>query len=142
MEKMIRRITNIIIIALTAIAFVASLFVAFTSGESAMALNTAAIILYVMAIIAILMIIVFAVAQIASSKKQMIKTLIMLAIVVVIVLISYFAAPAELSEVAVRVGVSESAYKWIGAAVNVAYIAFIGVIVALLGSFIYIKIKK
>ena len=145
MEKSIKRITNIILIALTLIAVVASIIIPFTGEESAsreLTMNIGAIGMYILAIIAIILIVVFAVTQVASNKKQLISTLILLAVVAVIVLISYVLASSDLSEVALKVGVSESVYRWVGAGVNFAYIAFIGVILAFIGSFIYIKIKK
>lgn len=145
MEKSIKRITNSILIALTLIAVVAAIIIPFTGEESGsrdLTMNIGAIGMYILGIIAIVLIIVFAVAQIASSKKQLLKTLILLAGVAIIVLISYFIAPSDLSDVAIKIGVSESVYKWVGAGVNVAYVAFIGVVLAFIGSFIYIKIKK
>jgi hypothetical protein len=145
MEKSIKRITNIVLIVLTAVAVVAAFIIPFTAKESAsreMSLNIGSIMLYILAIDAIVLIIVFAVAQVISNKKQLLKTLILLAIVAVIVLVSYLLAPSDLSEVAALIEVSESVYKWIGAAINVAYVAFAGVILALAGSLIYTKIKK
>ena len=150
MEKTIKRITNIIILALTAIAVIAAVMIPFTaastpeevSASREMSLNIGAVGMYVLAITALILIVVFALFQVASNGKQLVSTLVLLAIVAVIVLISYFAASAELSEVAMKIGIGEGLYKWIGAGVNVAYIAFMGVILAWIGSFVYVKIKK
>ena len=150
MEKTIKRITNIIILALTAIAVIAAILIPFTtpttmeavSTSREMSLNVGAIGMYILVIIALVLIAAFALFQVASNKKQLINMLILLAGVAVIVLISYFIASAEPSEVAVKVGVESGLYQWIGAGVNVTYFAFVGVILAWIGSFIYIKIKK
>ena len=150
MEKTIKRITNIIILALTAIAVVAAILIPFTpattldtvSASREMSLSIGAIGMYILIIIALALIVVFALFQVASNKKQLINMLVLLAGVTVIVLISYFIAPAEPSEVAVKVGVKSGLYQWIGAGVNVTYFAFVGVILAWVGSFVYVKIKK
>ena len=139
MEKLIKRITNGILIALATIAVVAGLMVAFKGGKG---LDASLWIIYILLCVAILLIVFFAIAQILSSKKQIVSTLIMVGIFAVIVLVAYFIAPSELSEVAMRVGVSEGIYKWAGTALNIAYIAFFGVILAFIGSFVYLKIKK
>ncbi len=142
MEKSIKRITNIILIVIAAVAIVAGFFVAFKGEESQMGMDISMYLTYAMVLVAIVLILVFAFAQIASNKKQLISTLIMLAVVAVIVFVCYLIAPSELSDVAKRVGVSENIYRWVGASINFAYITFAGVIVALLGSMIYMKIKK
>jgi len=145
MEKTIKRITNIIILVLTAIAVVAAIMIPFTGEESAsreMSLNIGAIGMYILVIIALAIIVVFALLQVASNKKQLISTFVLLAAVAVIVLLSYLVASSELSSVAMKIGISEGLYKWIGAGVNVAYVAFVGVVLAWIGSFVYIKIKK
>ncbi len=101
MEKSIKRITNIILIALTLLAVIASIIIPFTGEESAsreLTMNMGAIGMYILAIIAIMLIVVFAVTQVASNKKQLFRTLLLLAGVAVIVLISYFLASSDLNE--------------------------------------------
>jgi membrane protease YdiL (CAAX protease family) len=142
MEKLMRRISNSIIIALASVAVIAGLFVAFTGEEASMGLNVSMILTYIMVSIAIVLIILFAIIQVASNKKQLLTTVILFAVVAFLVLICYFISPSELSDVAKRVGVTENIYRWIGAALTFAYITMIGVIVALFGTLIYIKIKK
>jgi hypothetical protein len=155
MEKLVKRITNGIILALAAIAVIAGLVVAFSgiskdpsdlllpefSGVST-ALGSSFRIIYVLTCVSILLIIFFAITQILSNRKQLVSTLIMLAICAVIVLVSYFVAPKELSEVAMKVGVSVGIYQWAGTILNIAYIVFAGVILAFIGSLIYVKIKN
>ena len=150
MEKTIKRITNIIIIVLTAIAVIAAILIPFTaattpeavSASREMSLSIGAIGMYILLIIALVSIVAFAFFQVASNKKQLISMLILLGVVAAIVLLSYIFASSELSKVASTVGISEGLYKWIGTGVNVAHFAFAGVLFAWIGSFVYIKIKK
>jgi hypothetical protein len=95
-----------------------------------------------MIILSIAAIIFFAIFQFLSDKKQITRTLLLLVIAIVIVLIAYFLAPTELSEVALRSEVNESAFRWVGTALNVTYITFFGVILAFLGSIVYVNIKN
>ena len=141
MDKLVKKISNGVLLVLTTIAVVAGLIVAFKDGSSS-GLDTSFSIIYALLCIAILLILFFAVTQMLSNKKQVIATLIMLAVCAVIILVSYLVSPSELSEVAIKVGVSEGIYKWVGTALNIAYIAFIGLICALIGSIVYIKIKN
>jgi TRAP-type C4-dicarboxylate transport system permease small subunit len=142
MEKLVKKITNVAVIVLSAVAVIAGFMVAIKGNGATKGLDASFSIIYILLCIALLLIVLFAVMQIVSSKKQIVRTLILLAACVVIVLISYFIAPTELSDVAVKVGVSQSIYKWIGTALNVAYIVFAGVVIAFLGSLVYIKIKN
>ena len=142
MEKLIKKITNIALLALSAIALVAGLYVGVKGAEASAAMNLSFYLTYALLFIGIIMIIAFAVMQMASNKKQLISTLIMLVAAVAIFFVCYIIAPSELSDVAKRVGVTESVYKWIGGALLFAYITFIGVIVTFLGTYVYIKIKN
>jgi hypothetical protein len=144
MEKLIKRISNGIIIVLAAVAVIAGLIVAFTFKEGTMpkGLDASFVVIYILLCVSIALIVCFAIAQMLSSKKQIVRTLVLLAVCAVIVLVSYFVAPKELSDVAVRIGVSEGVYQWVGAALNIAYIAFFGVVLAFIGSLVYIKIKN
>ncbi|MDY0014686.1 MAG: hypothetical protein RBS13_00580 [Bacteroidales bacterium] len=145
MEKLIKKSVTIGVFVLAAIAACASLyFVLFKDAaiESMGILNITFYITYLMIILSIAAIIFFAIFQILSDKKQMIRTLILLAIATTIVLIAYFIAPTELSDVALRLEVNESAFKWMGTALNVTYITFLGVILAFLGTIVYVNIKK
>ena len=154
MEKLIKKITNGTVMALAAVAVVAGLMVAFSgikdpsdlllpkySGTNT-ALGSSFSIIYILMCISIAAIVFFVIIQLLSTKKQMMNALVLLAVCAVIVLVSYFIAPRELSEVAMRIGVSEGIYKWIGAGLNIAYIAFGGVIIAFIGSLVYVKIKN
>ena len=144
MEKLIKRITNGAVMALAAVAVVAGLVVAFTykEGTSPKGLDVSFVVIYVLLCVSIAAIILFVIMQLLSNKKQLMSALVLLAVCAVIVLVSYFIAPRELSEVAVRIGVSEGIYKWIGAGLNIAYITFAGVIIAFIGSLVYVKIKN
>lgn len=145
MDKIIKKIVTIGALALAVVAACASLyFVLFKDAavESMGVLNITFYITYFMIILIIAAIIFFAIFQILSDKKQIVRTLVLLAIAVVIVLIAYFLASAELSDVAQRLEVNESAYKWVGTALNVAYITFFGVIASFIGSIIYVNIKR
>lgn len=130
---------------LAAIAGLASLYFVIikdANTEAMGSLNITFIITYIMIILAIAAIILFAVFQIVSNKKQLIRTLIMLLIASTIVLVAYFLASSELSDIALRLEVRPSIYKWVGTALNVTYLTFLGVILAFFGSVIYVKIKN
>ena len=145
MEKLIKKSATIGVFILAAIAACASLyFVLFKDAaiESMGILNITFYITYLMIILSIAAIIFFAIFQILSDKKQITRTLLLLVIAIVIVLIAYFLAPTELSEVALRSEVNESAFRWVGTALNVTYITFFGVILAFLGSIVYVNIKN
>ena len=142
MEKLIKKIANGVVIALTAVAVVAGLFVAFKGGEAPKGLDASFSVIYILTCLAVLLILFFAVMQMVSNKKQFVSALVLLAVCAVIVLVSYFLAPSNLSEVAMKVGVTENIYVWAGTILNIAYIVFGGVILAFLGSFIYVKIKN
>lgn len=140
--KEITLITNIVIIALSALAFIAGLIVVFTNGESVIGKNLAISITSIMAVIAIALILVFTVILLASNIKQLVKVLIMLGVAIAVFLFCYLIAPTELSDTAKKVGMDATVYKIIGAALYFGYIILGGVIVALIGSFTYVKIKN
>jgi hypothetical protein len=146
MEKLIKRIVNAVVVVLAVIAAVAGLYVAFKGGNFARehqgTLNISFYISYILFFAILAVLVFFVVLQVFSSRKTIISTLILLVGAVVITLFSYMLAGSELSDVALRVGVSEAVYKWTGTGLIVAYIVFIGVIAAFLGSLIYVKIKK
>lgn len=145
MDKIIKKIVTIGALILAAVAACASLyFVLFKDAavESMGVLNITFYITYFMIILIIAAIIFFAIFQILSDKKQIVRTLVLLVIAVVIIIIAYFLASSELSDVAQRLEVNESAYKWVGTALNVTYITFLGVIASFLGSIIYVNIKR
>ena len=143
MEKLIKKITNIALLALSAIALVAGLYVAIKGSEATTAMDMSFYLTYILLFIGIIMIIAFAVMQMVSNKKQLISTVIMIVAVVAIFFVCYLiASNSELSEVAKKVGVTQSVYDWVGAALLFAYITFIGVIVTFLGTFVYVKIKN
>jgi cytochrome bd-type quinol oxidase subunit 2 len=145
MGKSIRKITlitNIVIIALSALAFAAGLIVVFTDGESAIGKKLAVSVTSIMALIAIVLILVFTIIQLASNIKQLVKVLIMLVVAVAVFLLCYLIAPVELSDTAKKVGMDATVYKMIGASLYFGYIILAGVIIALIGSFAYVKIKN
>ena len=138
-SSLLKRITNIAVIALAAIGIVFAF--AFIAGMNS-GLDISFYLVYVMIFLVALIIIGFTIAQIVSTRQSLIRTLILLGVAVVIILIAFLIAPSELSEVAQRVGVSTGVYKWAGTLMNITYIMFFGFIVALIGSLIYTKIKK
>ena len=145
MEQMIKKTTIGILITLTVVAVVATIIIPFAEDNSTwmkISLNVGMIGVYILAISTIGTIIVFAVKNIAINKKQLRRTLTVLSAVIVIALMSYLFASSELSETAVKAGTNPTLYKWIGAAVNMTYVAFVGVAIAGVGSFIYGKFKK
>ena len=145
MEQMIKKTIIGILFTLTAVAVVATIIIPFAEDNSTwmkISLNVGMIGVYILAISAIGAIIAFAVKNIAIDKKQLFRTLTILSAVIVIALMSYLFASSELSETAVKAGTNPTLYKWIGAAVNMTYVAFMGVAIAGVGSFIYGKFKK
>jgi len=147
MDKLIKRTVNITVLVLAVIAAVAGLYAALKGGkfllENPMSINISFYITYILFFAILAMLVFFVVVQVFSNKKTMIATLALLVGAVVITLFSYFVlAGTELSEVAQRVDVSETVYRWAGTGLIVAYIVFFGVIAAFLGSWIYVKIKK
>ena len=148
MEKLIRKITNIAVIALAGSAGLFGLYVMFTGSAlevgkpTPIGLDAAFYLTYLMIFIGVALILVFGGLQIASSKKQIIRTLIVVVIAVSVFLVCYLIAPTELSVVAERVGITESAYRWVGASLNLAYVMFAGLILTFLGMNVYMKIKN
>ncbi len=138
-SSLLKRITNIAVIALAAIGIVFAF--AFIAGMKS-GLDISFYLVYVMIFLVALIIIGFTIAQIVSTRQSLIRTLILLGVALVIILLAFLIAPSELSEVAQRVGVSTGVYKWAGTLMNITYIMFFGVIIALIGSLIYTKIKK
>jgi uncharacterized membrane protein len=147
MDKLIKRIVNIAVIVLAVVAAVAGLYIALKGGKFAKnnptSLNISFYITYIMFFAILALLAFFVILQVFSSKKTMITTFILLAVGAVITLFSYYAlADAQLSDVALKVGVSETIYRWSSTGLYVSYIVFFGVIAAFLGSLIYINIKK
>ena len=145
MNTLIKKIINIGIGLLAAIAVLSSLYFVIikdANTEVMGSLNVTFMITYVMRLIALAAIILFAIFQTVSDKKKIVRAVILLAIAAVIILIAYFIAPSTLSDVALRLEVAPTIYKWVGTALNVTYITFFGVIAAFLGSIIYVKIKN
>lgn len=140
MDTLIKKITNIALIVVSIAATLAALIYNILDNESAM--NWSFYILYAMIIAVVLVLVFFAIIEVFSSKKQILKTLLLLGIAAVVVIIAYIIAPSDLSDVAIRLEVTSSVYKWIGTSINVVYFVFLGVVAALLGSVIYLKIKK
>ena len=145
MEQMIKKTIIGILFALMAVAVLAAIIIPFAEEGSAwmkISLNVGVISVYILAILAIGTIVAFAIKNIAVNKKQLLRTLAIFSAALVIVFVSYVFASSELSETAAKKGINPNLYKWIGAAVNMTYVTFFGVIVAGVGSFIYTKFKK
>jgi hypothetical protein len=139
-EKLIRKITNSIIIALTAFVIITGLTVVFTGSESL--LDVSLFITYIMAFVAIILILVFAVLQIASYPKQLVRALILLAVNAAIFLLCYLITPDTMSNIAQQLGLTITVYKFVYAAIYYTGIVLLGVVVSLLGSIIYVNVKN
>ncbi len=147
MERLLKKVTNIAVICMAALALVAAFGMLFVDekanpGNFSIFLDISFYLTYAMIFIVMLAMVGFTIFQISSDKKQIVNTLILTGIAVVVILVAFVLAPTELSEVAQRVGITEGVYKWAGVLMNMAYIVFGGVIVAMLGTFVYIKLKK
>lgn len=140
MDTLIKKITNITLLIVGLL--VAALSIAYLLTETNATLNLSFYLLYGMLAAVIIVLLSFTIFRTFTNKAQIIKTAILLVAFVVVIIVGYIIAPSELSEVAVRLEISTSVFKWIGTAINVVYIAFIGVIVAFIGSFIYTKLKN
>ena len=155
MDKLVKRIVNIVVLVLAVIGTVSGLYFALgvaskypatadllAVGEKSTSLAISFSIMYILFFAILAMVAFFVILQVFSSKKSLIRVLILLAGAAIIALFSYMIAPSDLSDVAMRVGVSESVYRWTGAGLNIMYIVFAGVILTFLGTLVYIKIKK
>ncbi|MDR1458946.1 MAG: hypothetical protein LBI60_01865 [Bacteroidales bacterium] len=140
MEKLIRRITNIVVIALAAIAIITGLIVMLTGNKTI--LDISILITGMMAFIAIILILVFAILQIASNPKQLVSALILLAVNAAIFLLCYLTSPDTMSNIAIQLDLTLTVYKFVCAAIYYTGIVLAGVIVALVGSIIYVNVKK
>jgi hypothetical protein len=148
MEKLIRRITNIAVIALTGVTGVFGLYVMFNGdkfqvgGENPMAMDIAFYLMYLMFFIGVALILVFGLMQIISSKKLIIMAMALIVAAVAVFGVCYWLAPNELSEVAMRMGITEGAYKLVGAMLNFVYAMVIALGSTFLGMLVYTKIKN
>lgn len=140
MEKLIRKITNIAIVGLTVVAIAISLILMFSG--SPLALDISLYLTYFMCLVAIVIILFFVIMQLAANMKQLIRALILGIAIVAVFFVCYLTASTEVSEIGLRVGVSATVYQWIGAMLSFTYIAFLGVILAFIGTLIYVKIKN
>jgi len=144
MDKLIKKIAYLTVIVFTVIAIAFSLILMFTGSPKVLifSLNLSLYFTYFMCLVAIVLIFFLVFGQIASNKKQLIRTLLLGLGVVAIFLVCYWGASSTVSEIGLRIGVSETAYKWVGAMLNFTYITFLGVILAFVGTLIYVKIKN
>ena len=149
MEKLIRRITNIAVIVLTGITGVFGLYVMFNGDkfevgglQNPMAMDIAFYLMYLMFFIGVALILVFGLMQIISSKKLIIMTMGLIVAAVAVFGICYWLAPNELSEAAMRMGISEGAYKLVGAMLNFVYAMVIALASTFVGMLVYTKIKN
>lgn len=140
MDKLIKKSANI---AVLIIAFASSLAaLIYNINDSETTLNWCFYIVYFMVITVFVLLLLFSGIEIFSEKKRIVKTSILFVLCAVIVLLAYFIAPSDISEVGLRLNVSQSVYKWVGAGINVAYISFFGVVATLIGFMIFVKIKN
>jgi len=145
MEKLIRRIASIILLAVAGIGVLAVLYAIVKGDEfakTASCLDISLYIMYALLIIVLAILAFFVVLQISTSKKTAIKSLTILFAGAVIIAISYLISSSQLSDVAMKMEVSEMAYRWTGAGLIMVYILFIGVILTFIGSLLYTKFKK
>ncbi len=140
MDTLIKKITNIALIAIGLLAAASS--ITYLLVKANVAMNLSFYILYAMLAAVIIVLLSFTIFRIFTDKAQIIKTAILLVAFAAIIIIGYIIAPSELSEIATRLEVSTFVFKWVGTAINVVYIIFLGVIAAFIGSLIYIKLKK
>jgi hypothetical protein len=126
--------------ALTAFVIITGMTVVFTGNESV--LDVSLFVTYIMAFIAVILILVFAILQIASYPKQLVRALILLAVNAAIFLLCYLITPDTMSNVAQQLGLTLTVYKFVYAAVYYTGIVLAGVIVALIGSIVYVKVKN
>jgi len=147
MEKLIRKITNSIIIAIAGGAGLCGLYVVFACGDirrgdpTPLSMDMAFFLTYVLIFTGAALVLVFGIMQIVASKRRIIGTLIIAVIAVLTFLICYWVAPTEMSEVAIRMDMTESTYKWVGASLNLAYVMVAALVLTFIGMQIYIKIK-
>ena len=160
MEKLVRRIGNIYVIVIAFIAVVFAFIATFNMNgagsvaELQAANNTTALtalnvtyslLVYALIGMSLLLIVAFLIIQVVSNKKQAISTLILLGVSALVVLVAYLLAPKEITavdEVALRVGISNGLFVWVSTLMNIVWIVFIGVIAAIVGSLVYVKIRK
>ena len=148
MEKLIRKITNIAVIALAGTTGLLGMLVVFTGGNlevgkpTPISMDATFYLTYVMFFIGAALIIGFGLLQIISSKKQIIMTFALIVAAVVIFAVCYWIAPSELSEVAMKMGISEGEYKLVGAMLNFVYAMVIGLASTFVGMLVYSKIKN
>ncbi|NLJ82327.1 MAG: hypothetical protein GX330_04285 [Bacteroidales bacterium] len=140
MDTLIKKITNIALIAIGLLAAASS--ITYLLVKANVAMNLSFYILYAMLAAVIIVLLSFTIFRIFTDKAQIIKTAILLVAFAAVIIIGYIIAPSELSEIATRLEVSTFVFKWVGTAINVVYIIFLGVIAAFIGSLIYIKLKK
>jgi TRAP-type C4-dicarboxylate transport system permease small subunit len=145
MEKLIRRIANIALLVVAGIAVFAVLY-AIVKGdkfaETSQSLDISLYIMYALLVVVLAILTFFVVVQTISSKKTMIQSLVILGVGGIIILFSYLISSSELSDIAMKMEVSEAAYRWTGAGLIMMYILFVGVILAFIGSLLYTKFKK
>jgi len=149
MEKLIRKITNAVIIAIAGTAGLLGMYVVFKGADTVnlvayapIAMDATFYLMYFLAIIGAALILGFGILQIISSKAQIIKTLVIAVVAVVVYWLCYLIAPAELSETAMKIGITEGAYKLVGAMLNFVYVMFLGVVFTFFGMYVYTKIKN
>lgn len=140
--KKLRGICNLILLILGLAAGCSCLIFAMGDAGNRSLLGFSMNIMYIMVALAIGLILLFTVLQIVSDQKKIISFGILAAVAVIVVLVSYFTAGSALSDVAIRLEVSKSVFKWSGALLNMAYIMLGAVIVAFITTLIYSKLKN
>ena len=105
-------------------------------------LNVIVALTYTLFIITILLLVVFAVKAIFTNVKASAKNLVVIVIFAVVILLGYLLASPELTPSAVKMQLTSSNVKWIGAGMFVFYVAFFGAICAIIYAAISGAIKN
>ena len=105
-------------------------------------LNVIMALTYTLFFITILLLVVFAVKAIFTNVKASAKNLVVIVIFAVVILLGYLLASPELTPSAVKMQLTSSNVKWIGAGMFVFYVAFFGAICAIIYAAISGAIKN
>jgi NADH:ubiquinone oxidoreductase subunit 6 (subunit J) len=105
-------------------------------------LNVIMALTYTLFIITILLLLVFALKAIFTNIKSSTKTLVVIVVFAVVIILGYLLASPELTPSAIKMQLTSSNVKWIGAGMFVFYVAFFGAICAIIYAAISGAIKN
>ena len=105
-------------------------------------LNVVMALTYTLFIITILLLLVFALKAIFTNIKSSTKTLVVIVVFAAVVLLGYLLASPELTPSAIKMQLTSSNVKWIGAGMFVFYVAFFGAICTIIYAAISGAIKN